>query len=63
VFDALRQAKLVANPSKCSFGFGELELLGHLAGSGKIKPVQDKVSAIKDVPVLFTKKQVRSFLI
>jgi hypothetical protein len=63
VFDALRQAKLVAKPIKCSFGFGELESLGHLAGSGKIKPVQDKVSAIKVVPVLFTQKQVRSFLV
>ena len=46
VFDVLRQAKLVAKPNKCSFGFGELEFLGHLAGSGKIMPVQDKVSAI-----------------
>ena len=29
-----------------------------MAGSRKIKPVQDKVSAIKDFPVPFTKKQV-----
>jgi hypothetical protein len=63
VLDVLRQAKLVAKPSKCSFGFGQLEFLGHLAGSGKIKPVEDKVSAIKDFPVLFTKKQVWSFLV
>jgi hypothetical protein len=62
VFDALRHAKLVARPSKCSFGFEELEFLGHLAGSGKKKSVQDKVSAIKDFPVPFTLKQVRSFL-
>jgi len=39
VFDALRHAKRVARPSKRSFGFEELEFLGHLAGSGKIKPV------------------------
>ena len=62
MFCALRQARLVVTPSKCSFGFRELEFLGHLAGSGKIKPVQDKVSALKDFPVPFTKKQVRSFL-
>jgi hypothetical protein len=62
VFDALRQARLVGKPGKCSFGFRELEVLGHLAGSGKINPVQDKVSDIKDVPVPFTRKQVRSFI-
>lgn len=62
VFDSLRQAKLVAKPSKCLFGYGELEFLGHIAGSGKLKPVQDKVSAIRQFPAPVTKKQVRSFL-
>lgn len=27
VFDSLRQARLVAKPSKCSFDYGELEFL------------------------------------
>ncbi|CAC5374159.1 Retrovirus-related Pol polyprotein from transposon 297,Retrovirus-related Pol polyprotein from transposon 17.6 [Mytilus coruscus] len=62
VFDSLRRARLVAKPSNCSFGYGELEFLGHIAGSGNIKPVQDKVSAIRKFPVPATKKQVRSFL-
>ena len=62
VFDVLREANLVARPSKCSFGFRELEFLGHIAGSGQIKPVQDKISAIKNFAVPETKKQVRSFL-
>lgn len=62
VFDSLRQANLVAKPSKCLFGYDELEFLGHIAGGGKIKPVQDKVSAIHEFPVPVTKKQVRSFL-
>ncbi|CAC5404352.1 Transposon Ty3-I Gag-Pol polyprotein,Transposon Ty3-G Gag-Pol polyprotein [Mytilus coruscus] len=57
VFDSLRRARLVAKPSKCSFGYGELEFLGHIAGSGNIKPVQDKVSAIRKFPVPATKKQ------
>ena len=47
VFQSLREAKLVAKPSKCFVGYGELEFLGHIAGSGNIKPVQDKVSAIR----------------
>ena len=46
VFQSLREAKLVAKPSKCFVGYGELELLGHIAGSGSIKPVQDKVSLL-----------------
>ncbi|VDI11024.1 Hypothetical predicted protein [Mytilus galloprovincialis] len=57
VFDSLRQANLVAKPSKCLFGYDELEFLGHIAGGGKIKPVQDKVSAIHEFPVPVTKKQ------
>ena len=44
VFESLRQAKLVARPSKCSIGFRELEFLGHVAGNGTLKPVQDKIA-------------------
>lgn len=62
IFESLRAAKLTAKPSKCSFGFSELEFLGHVAGSGNIRPVEDKVSAIEQFPVPKTKKQVRSFL-
>ena len=62
VFQSLREAKLVAKPSKCFVGYGELEFLGHIAGSGNIKPVQDRVSAIRQFPVPVTKKQIRSFL-
>jgi hypothetical protein len=36
----------------------ELEFLGHIAGSGNIKPVQDKVSAIRQFPFPVTKKQI-----
>lgn len=44
IFDCLRNAKLMA--SKCSLGFTELAFLGHIAGSGKIKPVEAKIVAI-----------------
>lgn len=37
-------------------------MLGHVAGSGNIRPAEDKVSAIEQFPVPKTKKQVRSFL-
>jgi hypothetical protein len=52
----------MARPSKCSFGFSELEFLGHIAGRGVIKPVQDKVASIKHFPIPKTRKNVRSFL-
>jgi hypothetical protein len=44
------------------FGFWELEFLGHIAGRGVIKPIQDKVASIKHFPIHKTKKNVRSFL-
>lgn len=62
VFQVLRDSNLTAKPSKCSLGFAELEFLGHIAGNGKLKPVQDKVEAILKFPVPTTKKNVRSFL-
>ncbi|CAC5401483.1 unnamed protein product [Mytilus coruscus] len=57
VFQLLREAKLTARPSKCLFVFSELEFLGNIAGNGTIKPVQDKVSAIREFPVPTTKKK------
>lgn len=61
VFYSLRQMRLVAKPSNFSFVYGEIEFLDHIAGSGNIKPVQDKVSAIRKFPEPATKKQVRYF--
>nr|XP_034310523.1 uncharacterized protein LOC117684040 isoform X3 [Crassostrea gigas] len=34
VFQRLRDAKLSAKPSKCCFGFDQLEFLGHVVGKG-----------------------------
>ena len=62
VFQRLREAKLSAKPSKCCFGFDQIEFLGHVVGKGIVSPKQSKVQAIKDFPVPTTKKQVRSFL-
>jgi hypothetical protein len=48
--------------SKCSFGFSELEFLGHIAGRGVIKPIQDKVASIKHFPIPKTKKNEKQVL-
>jgi hypothetical protein len=62
VFQELRDVKLTARPSKCSFGFSELDFLGHIAGRGVIEPIQEQVTSIKHFPIPKTKTNVRSFL-
>ena len=58
----LRKASLTAKPSKCMFGFKELECLAHIVGNGEIRPVHQKVEAINKSPSPKTKKQIRSFI-
>ena len=62
VFERIRRAKLTMRPSKCSLGFSEVSLVGHVVGNGHIKPQQDKVSAVVNFPQPVTKTDVRSFL-
>ena len=56
VLDALRQARLTANPKKCKLGFEEMEYLGYLIGRGNVKPQERKVHVVCDLT------QVKSFL-
>ena len=55
---------LVLLPSKCFFffAFRQLEFLAHIVGNGEVKPTEDKVKAIKDMPVPTTKRKVRSLI-
>ena len=64
LFERLRKARLTAKPSKCSIGHRSIECLGHEVGGGKqsLKPLNDKVEAIKAAKRPETKKQVRAFL-
>ena len=59
---ALKQAHLTAKPSKCFFAFRHLEVLAHIVGSGEVKPTEDKISAIREIPVPTTKRKVRSLI-
>ena len=43
-------------------GHGRMYLLGHVVGSGVVKPVTSKLQAVDQFPKPTTKKQVRSFL-
>ncbi|XP_071503098.1 uncharacterized protein [Diadema antillarum] len=62
VLRRLRQANLTARPTKCFIGYRSVEFLGHCVGQGELRPVQDKVKAVKNAPRPRTKKQLRSFL-
>ena len=62
VLQALREAGLTANPTKCHLGVEEANYLGHVVGRGCIRPQARKVESIGTWPQPSTKRQVRTFL-
>jgi hypothetical protein len=62
VFEILRSNKLYAKLSKCEFGKSEVEFLGHIVGADGIRPMQNKVAAVRDWKVPTTVSELRSFL-
>ena len=62
VLDRLKSYGLTARPSKILAGFQSLEFLGHVVGSGVLRPDESKTEKILQVSTHTTKKQVRSLL-
>lgn len=62
VLQRLRNANLTARPSKCAFGLGRIDFLGHIVGKGCLAPQPDKITKIQNAKRPKTKKQLRSFL-
>ena len=62
VLERLRHAGLTAKARKCEFGASECVYLGHIVGSGTVRPEEDKTAAVRQFPMSETKKAVRSFL-
>ena len=62
MLQVLREVSLTAKPSKFMFGFKEIEFLAHIVGNGEIRPLQEKIDAINNMPAPKTKKQIRSFI-
>jgi len=58
----VRRAGLTVKPSKCYFGYPNIEFLGHVVGEGKLQMVDDKVEQIRSASEPRTKKQLRAFL-
>lgn len=62
VLDALQAANLTLKIEKCYFGLEEVDYLGLKISADGIKPGQDKVSAIRDMPQPIDQHGVRSYL-
>ena len=62
VLQRLRENKLYARPSKCTFFTDTIEYLGHVIGPNGIKPNPSLVKAIVTFPQPRTLKELQSFL-
>ena len=62
VLEMLKEAGLTAKARKCEFGASQCVYLGHVVGSGIVKPDHDKTVAIQAVQCPQTKTKVRVFL-
>lgn len=62
VLEALADAGLTANPSKCVWGARSLSYLGHMVGVGFISVPEARVKAIKEYQRPVTKRDLRAFL-
>ena len=61
-FQRVREANLTLKPKKCQIGYNEIDFLGHTIMNEKIRPKEESIDKIIDMPRPNTKKQVRSFL-
>lgn len=62
VLERLRAASMTLNPSKCSFGYSEVKILGHTVDSQGISPNPDKVRAVRNFETPRRLRALRSFL-
>ena len=62
VLSILEKHKLYAKQSKCSFNMSEVHYLGHIVGSGGVRPDPKKLQVVQDWPTPNTAHDVRAFL-
>lgn len=62
VLERLSFAAMTLNPRKCSFGYREVQILGHTVNSQGISPNPDKIKAVQNFPAPRRLRAVRSFL-
>ena len=62
MLEKIQQLGLTAKMAKCQWAMSECSYLGHVIGSGRVKPEINKVECVRAFPIPQTKKDVRSFL-
>ena len=62
VFKRISSAGLKLNKEKCRFGEKEIVFLGHFVSSDGVKADPAKVSAVREMPIPQSKKELQSFL-
>ena len=62
LFSALRWFGLVLNMNKCEFGMPEIEFLGHRVSAQGIRPLPDKVEAVRRFELPRSVKALQRFL-
>ena len=62
VLGRIQDAGLTVKKKKCQFGMAECGYLGHVVGSGRVRPEAAKIRAIQTFEPPETKSSVRSFL-
>ena len=62
VFQRLERHGLLLRPDKCHFGLESVRFLGHLVDASGIRPLPEKVRAVRDFPRPNTARQLRTFL-
>ena len=62
VFQRFTEYGILLNPSKCELGMTELTFLGHHVNSRGVRPLDDKVSAIREFPQPSTQRKLREFM-
>lgn len=62
IFTRLQEFGMVINTSKCVFAVPEVKFLGYMVSSAGIKPLNDKVQAIREFPIPKNVKELRRFL-
>ena len=62
VLDALAEARIFLNPTKCEFCLSRMHYLGHVVSENAISPEVEKIQAMRDFPEPVSATGVRSFL-
>jgi hypothetical protein len=62
VLRILQENSLLINAGKCTFGVTSIEFLGHQVAATGIKPLADRVAAIKQFPWPLNIRELQAFL-